>query len=230
MKCIVIEDELMARTSLEGMCKKNPSLQLVGSFENAQAALDKLNEIDPDIIFLDIEMPGMNGFELLDVLPRIPQIIFTTSKKEYAFDAFEYDVTDFLNKPVHLSRFNAAVEKAVKNQDRLAKISDESAKKEMYIKHEGRLVRVPYSNILFFESMGDYVKVHTENNVFVFYGTIKSLDKALVHARFFKVHRTYIINLDKIVDIEDNTLVIHNKVIPISRAHKPLLLRHLNII
>jgi len=180
---------------------------------------------------LDIEMPGLSGLELMDKLPYMPHIVITTGNKEYAYDAFEYDVTDFLAKPVALSRFTLAVEKALSNEDKIQQIAGSSSANELYVKVDGKYIRLPYDKIMYFENVGDYVKVITEDmGIHVIYGALKAIDAKLNYPRFLKVHRSYIVNLDKVKDIEDNTLVIDKKVIPISRAHKSTLLKTINIL
>ena len=230
LKCLIVEDEIMARKSLSKLCEKMEQLELIEAYDNAQDALDRIEKDALDLVFLDIEMPGMTGLELLERLTVIPQVIFTTGNKEYAFEAFEYDVTDFLKKPITQLRFAKAVEKAIQRQDQLDAIATASSKNEIYIKTEGRFVRVPYSDILYFENVGDYVKVITASGNHIIHGSMKSIDSRIKHPRFLKVHRSYIVNLDKIKDIEDNTLVIAKSVIPISRAHKALLMRTINLL
>lgn len=220
----------MARRSLEKMCEKAEQIDLINSCENAEEALVCLEAQNIELLFLDIEMPGLSGLELLDKLTYFPQVVFTTSKKEYAFEAFEYDVTDFLTKPITAPRFLKTIEKVERNIHQQNKSSSFSISNEMYIKQDGKLIRVPYKEVLYFENIGDYIKVYTENAVYVIYGALKSIDAKLNYPAFVKVHRSYIINLEKIKDIEDNTLVIGNKVIPISRAHRPILMKTINIL
>lgn len=165
-------------------------------------------------------MPGMTGLDLLDQLPYLPLVIFTTSNTEYAFDAYEYDVTDFLKKPIAMPRLLKAMEKVNQRLDGLNDVAASSAHTEIYIKTDGRFIRIPFSEIFFFENVGDYIKAVTTMGNFIFYSTIKALDQKISNPRFLKVHRSFIVNLDKIKDIEDNTLVIEKSVIPISRAHK----------
>ena len=167
---------------------------------------------------------------MLEKMTYFPQIVFTTSKKEYAFEAFEYDVTDFLRKPILFPRFQKTLEKVEQNILQLNKTANFSSINEMYVKQDGRLIRVPYKEVLYFENVGDYIKVFTENGNYIIYGALKSIDARLEYPGFMKVHRSYIVNLEKIKDIEDNTLVIEKKVIPISRAHKPTLLKTINIL
>lgn len=230
LKCVIIEDETMARKSLINFCEKQNNLQLVGNFEGAEEALLFLEKDHVDLIFLDIELPGMTGLELIDKLPLSPQIIFTTGNKEYAYEAYEYDVTDFLKKPITQPRFQKSVDKALLRQDQLDAVATASARNEIYIRADGKHIRIPYENILYFENVGDYVKVLTTDGNHIIHGSMKSIDSRIQHPRFLKIHRSFIVNLDKIKDIEDNSLVIGNSVIPISRAHKPILLKSINIL
>jgi DNA-binding LytR/AlgR family response regulator len=230
LKTIIVEDEIMSRKSLEKMCEKSEIIDLVDSCENGELGLRAIESNDIDLMFLDIEMPGLSGLELMEKLTYFPQVVFTTSKKEYAFEAFEYDIADFLRKPVTFPRFQKTLEKVEKNILQLNQTANFSTRQEMYLKQDGRLIRVPYDKVLYFENVGDYIKVFTEMGNFIIYGALKSIDARLDYPGFLKVHRSYIVNLQKIKDIEDNTLVIEKKVIPISRAHKPTLLKTINIL
>jgi DNA-binding LytR/AlgR family response regulator len=218
----------MARKSLERLCKKTENLEVIAICENAEEAIDFLKKDTVDLIFLDIEMPGLTGIEFLSAVSILPQIIFTTSKTEYAFEAFQHQVTDYLQKPIDYSRFLLAVEKAVEIQ----KQNDfyKAAAEEVYIREEGKYIRVAYDTILYFENVGDYVKVVTDTGNHIIYSTLKSIAKKLNNTRFLKVHRSYIVNLAKIKDIDESSLVINRKVIPISRANRPVLMGRLNIL
>ena len=230
LKTIVVDDDLMARESLKRLCEKTEALTFVKALEDGQSALEFLSNEKIDLILLDVEMPGISGLELIDQLPYLPQIVITTSNTDYAFDALEYEVTDFLKKPINQPRFLKAVEKIVARQDQLGKMLSLSAQKELYVKTDGRLIRLDYDDIFYFENVGDYIKVISTKGVHIIYGALKTINEKLDNPRFLKVHRSYIINLDKVVDIEDNSIVIKDKVIPISRAHKPILLSSLNIL
>jgi len=230
LKTIVVDDDLMARESLKRFCEKSNDINFLEALEDGKSTLNYLESNIVDLIFLDVEMPEISGLELIDKLPYLPQIIITTSNTQYAYDALEYEVTDFLKKPINQPRFTRSVEKAQARQEQLNAMVSLSAQKELYVKEEGRLTRIDYDDILYFENVGDYVKVITTKGNHVIYGALKTIDEKLVHPRFLKVHRSYIINLDKVVDIEDNSIVIAEKLIPISRAHKPILMKSLNII
>lgn len=230
IRTLIVDDEVMARTSLERYCQKNEHIELLGLAENGKKALEFMKGQEVELILLDIEMPELTGIELLDQLPYLPQIVFTTSNTEYAYDAYEYDVTDFLKKPITPVRFAAAIEKVILRRDKMNSVASLSATREMYIRDDGKLIRIPYDQILYFENVGDYISIKTTKGNHIMYGTMKALDGNLENPTFLKVHRSYIVNLEKIKDIQDNSLVIEGKVIPISRAHKPLLIKSLNII
>lgn len=227
LRCIIVEDEVMARKSLQRLCEQHESLDLVSVFENAEDALVFLSTEKVDVIWLDVEMPGLSGFDLLENLTAIPQVIMTTTKTEYAFDAYQYQVTDYLKKPVMLPRFKMAVDKVLELNARKTSVSTQ--RQEIYVKSEGRYIRLPYSEILYIENIGDYVKIFTQDNSYIIHTTMKYLEEKL-GGQFLRVHRSFIVHLDKIVDIEENNLVIAKKVIPISRANKPELMNRLNML
>lgn len=226
LRCILVEDEPMARKSLQRLCENHASLDLVGVFDNVADALSFLTDHSVDLIWLDIELPGLSGFDLLENLPAIPSVVMTTGKTEYAYQAFQYQVIDYLHKPITIPRFNLAVEKVLE-LSKLNKLATD--RKEIYIKNEGRYVRLPFDSISYIENIGDYVKIYTANQTYVVYTTMKSLEEKL-GPQFLRVHRSYIVHLSKIVDIEENTLVISDKVIPISRANKSELMSRLNLL
>ncbi len=227
LKCIIVEDEVMARKSLQRLCEQHESLDLVSVFENAEDALVFLSTEKVDIIWLDVEMPGLSGFDLLENLTTIPQVIMTTTKTEYAFDAYQYQVTDYLKKPIMMPRFKMAVDKVLELNARKTTVSTQ--RQEIYVKTDGRYIRLPYTDIQYIENIGDYVKIYTHDNSYIIHTTMKYLEEKLGN-QFLRVHRSYIVHLDKIVDIEENNLVIAKKVIPISRANKPELMNRLNML
>lgn len=228
LTCIIVEDEPMSRKALQRLCEQHGSLEVLAVFDNATSALDYLAEQDVDLIWLDIEMPGLSGFDLLEKLPSMPYVILTTGKIEYAFEAFQYNVTDYLKKPISLPRFKIAVEKVLELKAR-AKTNSSDERQEIYIKTDGRYIRLPFATIFYIENTGDYVKIFTTTQTHIVYTTMKYLEEKL-GVQFLRVHRSYIVHLDKIVDIEDNTLVISDKIIPISRANKPELMNRLNLL
>ncbi len=227
LRFIFVEFDVLARKSLQRLCEQHESLDLVSVFENAEDALVFLSTEKVDVIWLDVEMPGLSGFDLLENLTSIPQVIMTTTKTEYAFDAYQYQVTDYLKKPIMLPRFKMAVDKVLELNARKTSVSTQ--RQEIYVKTEGRYIRLPYSDILYIENIGDYVKIFTQDNSYIIHTTMKYLEEKL-GGQFLRVHRSFIVHLDKIVDIEENNLVIAKKVIPISRANKPELMNRLNML
>jgi DNA-binding LytR/AlgR family response regulator len=228
LKCIIVDDDIIVRKALERLCEKNEQLDLVGIFENGKEALDFMSKEAIDLMFLDIEMPELSGIELLNQVPILPLVVFTTSKTEYAYEAFECQALDFIRKPITLARFEQAVSKAVESMRKRQTVRANA--EEIYIREDGRYIRIPCDDILFFENVGDYIRVKTQKGQHIIHGTLKSVEEKLNDTRFVKVHRTYIINLSKIKDIEENSVVIEKALIPISRAHKADLMGRLKVL
>lgn len=229
-RTIIVDDEIMAITALKRLCAKSEKIELSSSFTDPEEALVFLQNNEIDLLFLDIEMPGISGLELLEKLDYHPQVVITSSNTDYAFDAFEYDVTDFLKKPVTLPRFALSLEKVVQERILIKSYATRSSEEEIYIRTDGSLIRIPIISILYFENVGDYVKIITTDKNHIIQFGLKALYEKLNHPRLLKVHRSFIVNMDKIKDIKDNSLVIGTKVIPISRAHKPVVMNTINII
>lgn len=230
LNTIILEDNPLDSAVLEKYCVGNEQVNLLSSFATGASILNFMQEEKADLLFLDVEVPDFSGLELLQKLPYHPQVVMTTSNKEYAVEAFEFEVADFLLKPLSLTRFSKAVDKAVENHLRLNSVAMASKASELYVRSDGRLTRIPYESILYFENVGDYIKVITDKGNHIIYGALKSLAERLGHPRFLKVHRSYIVNLDRVVDIEDNSIVIDKKLIPISRGHKAQVMSSINII
>jgi DNA-binding LytR/AlgR family response regulator len=181
-----------------------------------------------DLLFLDVEMPGITGIDLIRNMDHLPLVIFISAKKEYAADAFEYRdlVIDFITKPVTLPRLVNSVNKA--RQIQLSTVAEKSHRDYMFIKSEGRLVRIDYKDLLYLETVGDYVLFKTSGKQHLVHSSLKKIDARLSHPDFMKVHRSYIINLSKIIDFEDNSVLIGKKIIPVSRAFKAELYKRLS--
>ncbi|MFT4760014.1 MAG: DNA-binding LytR/AlgR family response regulator [Paraglaciecola sp.] len=228
LTCILVDDDLMCRKSLERLIKKNGQLDILHICENAKDALEILQTTPVDLLFLDVEMPDLTGIELLEKLPVLPQVIFTTSKTEYAHEAFEYQAVDYLKKPITFPRFQVAVHKAIEQSEKNDNFKQTT--KEIYIREDRKFIRLDFDDILFFENAGDYVRIKTATGSHIIHGTLSGIAEKLEDPRFLKVHRSFIINLQKIKDIEDGSLVIEKTVIPISRAHKTTLMSRLNFL
>lgn len=227
LTCVIVEDLQVAADYLKKCCEKSGQVSVMGHFPNVQEALKFLNENSVDILFLDVEMPGATGFDLLDQLAYVPKVVLTTSKPEYAYDAFQYNVSDFLKKPFTYQRFQEALQKVNVQRESSSATVDED---HIFIKTDGKLVRLNNDDILYIESMGDYVKFVTADKKYITHNTIKNLEEKISKESFMKVHRSYIINISKIDDIRENDLFIKGNEIPVSKAHKPEVLKRLNII
>ncbi len=232
ISCVIVEDLPVAAEYTRKCAERSGMLEVRGSFSNVPDALEYLNANTIDLLFLDVEMPGATGFDLLDQLVYSPQVILTTSKPEYAYNAFEYHVVDFLKKPFTYQRFLEALQRVAVKEDAANGNAGEETQSEnhIFIKSDGKLVRLNNEDILYIESMGDYVKFVTPEKKYITHNTIKALEEKVNKRFFMKVHRSYIINLTKIDDIRENDLFIKGTEIPISKAHKQDVLRRLNII
>lgn len=228
LSCVIVEDLQVAADYLSRCCEKSGLFEVKGHFPNVEEALQFLNHQSVDLLFLDVEMPGASGFDLLDRLAYSPKVILTTSKTEYAYNAFEYNVSDFLKKPFTYQRFLEAVQKITSPTPE--NNVNSTATDHIFIKTDGKLIRLNNSDILFIESMGDYVKFVSTDKKYITHNTIKNLEEKVNKQCFLKTHRSYIINVDKIDDIRENLLFIKGNEIPISKAHRSEVMKRLNII
>ena len=226
INCVIIEDLQVAADYLTRCCEKSGMVEIMAHFADVSNALEFLDHHNADLLFLDVEMPGSTGFELLDKLSYSPQVILTTSKEEYAYNAFQYNVADFLKKPYTYKRFTQALEKVkVPEQKQTAGHHD-----HLFIKTDGKLVRLNHDDILFIESMGDYVRFVTPSKKYVSPNSIRSLADKINQDHFMRVHRSYIVNLLKIDDIIENNLYINGVGIPISKSLRADILKRLTIL
>ncbi len=226
LAAIIVDDEPLSRSFLERYCEKNGTIDIAGSFPDSESAYIFLQQNKIDILFLDVEMPGDNGFQLLDKLTVMPKVILTTSKTDYAYDAFQYNVTDYLKKPFSYVRFQDAIGKA---GETLIEKKPEPKTEDIFIKSDGKLTRLNYEDILYIESVGDYVNYCTPDKKYITHSTLKAVEEKMNSSHFMKVHRSYIVNLKKIRNIQDYTLLIGNSVIPISKMLKTEVMGRINL-
>lgn len=206
-------------------------LELVAECSDAMEAYNYLNSEQIDLLFLDIEMPGMTGIELIKKLgAKKPLIIFTTAKPDYAVEAFELNVVDYVVKPVSLARFLQAVEKAKEAYDSNKQEVKIEAREFVFVKDNGVLKRLNVDDILYLEAMGDYVKVHTAQKFHVLHSTLKSIEEKLPPNKFLRIHRSYIVALHKIDFIQDGIITIGKATIPVAETYKSALSKRLNLL
>jgi two-component system response regulator LytT len=235
MNCIIIDDEKMARVIIKTLCNEIDSLKILEEFSNAIDAIKYLNEYKADLIFLDIHMPNFNGLDFIRSLKNPPKIILITSDPQFAIEAFEYDfIVDYLLKPLELSRFKKAIDKAsIKELSSVSKSMNTKASVndiDFYINIDRRLIKIDLTSIYLIEAKGDYIKIKTENKDYIVHSTLKKIEEKLPDSLFLKIHRSFIINIKKIIDIEDNSVLIQKDVIPVSRSKRPELMKRLDLL
>jgi len=226
LKCVIVDDSVVQRTILSRIVKMHPNLSLEGCYRNGIDAKNKQVDKNADLILLDIEMPLINGFDLLDTLKEAPQIIIVSSKSEYALRAFEYNVTDYLMKPVDKKRFDKAINKALRNIPSASEVGDED---HFFVKSNFRKVKIAYNDIRWIEALGDYVKVVTEKTNHIVLTSMKAFEQQLPQEQFLRIHKSYIINLKRIEKFNNVIVEVGTKKIPISRRRKTSLLNALGV-
>ncbi|SDS24425.1 LytR/AlgR family response regulator transcription factor [Winogradskyella sediminis] len=237
MNCIIIDDEATARAIISQLCTNESSLNVLEEFPNAIQAIKYLNQHEVDLIFLDIHMPDFTGFDFIETIKNPPKIILTTSDPNFAIQAFEYDcIVDYLVKPIIPERFLKAIIKAQAIPNKVKEdigASDEvetSSGNDLYINIDRRLIKIDIPTIYLIEAKGDYIQIKTETKNYTVHSTMKKIEDKLPDSIFLKIHRSYIINVEKIIDIEDNSVLIKKDVIPVSRSNRPKLMKRLNLL
>ncbi len=231
MNCLIVDDNKIARTTLTQLTTHVKNLKVVKECANAFEAYDALKEHAIDLILLDIEMKGMSGLELTRNLgDKAPVIIFISSKKEYAVEAFELNVADYIVKPVLPARFIQAVEKAREILDSRNERMDVKGDEFLFIRDSNIVKRIKMDDILFAEAMGDYVKLHTAKKFFAVHKGLKDVSERLPGNNFIRVHRSYIVAVNKIDSIEQGVLIIDGKPVPVADAYRNILNKRLQIL
>ncbi len=213
--CAIIEDSNIQRVLLEKAVKNHPSLELLFSTGNSLEGLQKTNDIDLDILFLDIEIPSLNGFDFLDRLKFKPQIILYSGHTKYALKGFEYGVTDFLLKPFNSSRFDIAVRRAISKQKKEDLKEREEA---LVVKSNLKRVEIPLTEIQWIEALGDYVKVITPKKNHVVLSSLTKFNERLPEDTFLRIHKSYVINLRLVEKYNHIHVEIAGQKLPISRS------------
>lgn len=236
MNCIIIDDEATSRTIIGELCSSYKNLNVVEVFSNAIEAIKYLNQNRTDLIFLDIHMPDFNGFDFIRTLKDPPYIILTTADAEFAIQAFEYDcIVDYLVKPIKPERFKKSIQKvgAKLNEKITASTNNKERQQtgdDFYININKRLIKIDIQSIYLVQAKGDYIYLKTDNKNYTVHSTLKKIEEKLPDHIFLKIHRSYIININKIIDIEDNSVLIEKDVVPVSRSNRPELMKRLNLL
>lgn len=232
MKCIIIDDEPIARKGIEKLVNEISTLELVGTFESADAATGFINDYPVDLFFLDIQMPGLNGIDFAKMIPSTSLVIFTTAFAEYALDSYEVDAIDYLVKPIKPERFNKAVEKALSyhsmllSEEKNTNVGDVQSD-FIFIKSDRRFFKVYFQDILFVEGLKDYVIIQTVDQRLITHMNLKTIHQLLPQQIFLRVNRSYVVNKDNIDSFSNNDVFIKNYEIGIGNHYRDLFLNEL---
>lgn len=227
MNCIIVDDDHLTRMTIKNFIEETEGLSLIAECSSAVEAVKLLSKETVDLIFLDIQMPNMTGIELVKSLEQLPQIIFITGSSQHAIEAFEYDVVDYVMKPVSYARFLKAVKKAQKAQKNKKNTSKTDS---IYIKVNSSLMKIDAKEIEWIEANGDYVTVNTTSKSYTVYSTLNGIESKLPPNDFLRIHRSYIVRIDKITAIDDYIVMINKKDIIVSKTYKKELMKRLNLI
>lgn len=227
MNCIIIDDEDLSRNAMKHLVLQTPSLQICGICSNVSEALEVMKGTRIDLMFLDIEMPDMNGIAFLKSLRRPPMTILATAKKEYAIEAFELNVIDYLLKPIYLDRYFLACERAMRAFDAEQHKVTNPERDYLFAKINGTLVRIREADILWIEALGDYITVHTKEKKYVIHSTMKAVENKLASDKFIRVHRSYIVAISQVSSIDDTMILIEKQLIPVGAVYRENLTKRL---
>lgn len=232
INCIAVDDDAMTLKIVESLANRTDFLRLRGTFESSVEAANALRQQPIDLIFLDVEMPDMTGLELIRTLNTKPEVILISTKQDYALEAFDYEVVDYLLKPIaSYGRFLQAAQRARMRIEKRSSVPVTSTPSQhIYLKVDSLLVKFALRDILWVEAFGDYVKVKTADKVHMVYATLKSMEDALPPNEFIRIHRSYIVRTDRIDNIDNTNLQITDKILPIGNSHKKNLMERIKVL
>lgn len=229
MRCIIIDDDKIYREIISKFIGKYNGLELVNQFTNPTDAIPFLKLESVDLIFLDVEMPEMTGMEFIAYLKdNLPQVILTTSHTEFAIEAFKYNVIGYLVKPFSFEAFCDAVKKAEEKNSKVNSI--EFKEQTLFVKDKKTIVKVNKSDVKIIECIGDYVTLHTKQKKYIIHSSMKSIENRFPSEEYLRVHRSFIVRIEDIEDIEDDSISIGEKIIPIGKTYKTGVYKRLNIL
>jgi len=226
LKCLIVDDEVLAQDVIEKYVATIPTLKLVGKCDNAVEAISYLHKNPVDLLFLDLNMPELSGLEMLKTLTNSPKVILTTAYSEYALESYEYGVVDYLLKPIKLERFIMAVNKVVEQVNismESEEIPAELKTQSIFIREDQVTYQVNMGDILFVEAYGNYLKIHTSNRIYVVRDTMHDMVNKLPEELFQRVHKSYIVSLPKITSISGNRIFIDKVELPVGEMYKIML-------
>lgn len=231
IQCVLVDDEPMARSILENYIAKIGALQLVKSCKNASEAFEVVNAKSIDLLFLDINMPEISGLTFAKSVSKKTKVIFTTAYREYAVDGFDLQAVDYLLKPISFDRFLQAVQKYLDTnsaaQTAPKKVKDSEKNDFIFVRSERKMVKINLHELLYVESLSDYLKLHTSKITFITRDTISNLEEKLDDHHFLRIHRSFIVNVKKIDSYTNEFIEINHTALPISRSYKENVLQKL---
>jgi two-component system, LytTR family, response regulator LytT len=231
MTCLIVDDQPDALKILEYYCTQAELFTDIISMDHPVKAFSFLQNNKVDLLFLDIHMPELSGIDLMKSLQIPVNVIFTTSDSSYASEAFEFNAIDYLVKPIPYPRFLKSVNRAVQYMSLKSKLAHTTKDFDaLFLKDGSKLVKVPLNEILFIEAQGDYVSFRTPKKTFLLHATLKHVEGKLPDTKFFKAHRSYIVNIDRIRDIDETSIHLDDVQIPLSKAKREQLIQRINVI
>jgi DNA-binding LytR/AlgR family response regulator len=231
MNCLIIDDNKIARTTLRQLASHLKDVSVIGECANAIEAYNVLSEQQVDFILLDIEMPGMTGIELTRNLGnKSPVIVFITAKRDYAPEAFDLNVADYIVKPVTVARFVQSIEKVREVLQSRTEEVKVDVDEFIFIRDSNVVKRLKLSDILYIEAMGDYVKLYTSQRFFAIHATLKAVGQRLPATQFLRVHRSFMVAIDKIDTVREGVLIVNEKPVPVADAYRAALNKRMNIL
>jgi DNA-binding LytR/AlgR family response regulator len=227
IKCIIIEDERLAQDVIKNHLHRSGRFELVGTYRNAPEAREALDQGTVDLIFLDIQLPGMTGLNFLRSLSHPPLVVFTTSYPEYALESYEFNVIDYLLKPVSYERFSKTIDKIM--DGKIFKAAGPDVKPvirdHIFIRSEGKFFRISFSDIIYIEGMKDYLKIHTPDHVIVTHQTMVDIENILPEISFIRIHKSYIVSTSHIRAVFGNSVDMGKTQLPIGMNYKEKIMR-----
>jgi DNA-binding LytR/AlgR family response regulator len=222
IKCIIVEDERLAQDVIKNHLQRSGRFNLVGTYRNAPEAREALEKEEVDLIFLDIQLPGMTGLHFLRSLSNPPLVVFITSYPEYALESYEFNVIDYLLKPVSYERFSKTIDKII--DGKFFKTSANDIKpfhhEHLFIRSNSKFFRISFSDIIYIEGMKDYLKIHTADHVIITHQTMGEMENILPSGQFIRIHKSYIIAIAHIKAVFGNSVDMGKELLPIGLFYK----------
>lgn len=220
LRVLIVDDEPIARDILESYIQKLPQLQLTGTCKNALEAIPFIGRGEVDLLLLDINMPEITGIEFVKMMRQLPWLIFTTAYSSYAVESYELNAVDYLLKPISFDRFSIAVDKVL-SLKRLTSADAARNDAHIFVKTDGRLVKINLADLWMVEGLKDYVKLHLKTGKLVIHSTMKNIEDSLAgYDAFVRVHKSYIINMQYVSEVDGNTIYVNNQPISIGSTYK----------